>query len=413
MRTLIWKFLVSGIFAIQATIGYGNCAALEDDFELESSSIDPATIATSQIPTSLKLMTVPMGRGFEKEEIFEGVHYFTPEETSAARVFAHKGRLYDADGKLLNTKGNAIFVIDPNGNLFVVPAVFTPLNGRLHHSSLLRGGDVALAGSISVVNGTIVRLDNGSGHYTPTYSMLMQGQRRLREMGVAAPDQVIFIRNSKESIATSINARDFFASGKIIEAEIHEMSPPQAEAILTYAAESGEARFQKSAIKALFGSASVLKELQPEFRMMITRTIMSQNRPDLVLLIAQECHQPSYRQEMSPLIREMIDSNTVANEAKEELAGYFSYHKLTADDLSLASRLLNTVKFKNASKLGYIYGGLSDSFPQSASAHELMNTIHRRWMEISVDPHSEVARVIIEIYSFGKLRQEHRAPWLK
>jgi len=53
-----------------------------------------------------------------------------------------------------------------------------------HHSSFLGGYDVACAGEIEVVNGTLLSVNNNSGHYTPPPVCLVALVDRLRKGGV-------------------------------------------------------------------------------------------------------------------------------------------------------------------------------------------------------------------------------------
>ncbi|RSN40761.1 hypothetical protein DMC64_33895 [Amycolatopsis sp. WAC 04197] len=116
------------------------------------------------------------------------VEYFSPERREEHRVFVRDGRLYWArDGSPLNTPAvtgpfdKSIFAMDPEGNLYVS---LTCVSGRLHHSSLLAGAPVAVAGHIEVVNGRLTKLTRESGHYQPEKEQLATGLDILAEQGV-------------------------------------------------------------------------------------------------------------------------------------------------------------------------------------------------------------------------------------
>jgi hypothetical protein len=80
------------------------------------------------------------------------------------------GKIYDANGRLFDTStastahsggGNAIFVMDANGNTF---ASKTQIVGEFHHSSLAAGQPVAAAGELRVEQGVLKAITDKSGH---------------------------------------------------------------------------------------------------------------------------------------------------------------------------------------------------------------------------------------------------------
>jgi hypothetical protein len=62
-----------------------------------------------------------------------------------------------------------------------IPAGFGRQN-TIHHSSFLAGAPVAAAGEIKVVNGRLVSVSNGSGHYRPPPGYLINFLKALRRM---------------------------------------------------------------------------------------------------------------------------------------------------------------------------------------------------------------------------------------
>ena len=76
------------------------------------------------------------------------VPYLNENQLDECEVFIKNGRLYNHNGKLINTTGaTAIFVMDKNGGVFMKNI---SENGNYHHSSFLRGGNVTSAGHIVI-----------------------------------------------------------------------------------------------------------------------------------------------------------------------------------------------------------------------------------------------------------------------
>jgi len=57
-----------------------------------------------------------------------------------------------------------LFAIAPDGTFYV----HTKVPQKIHHSSMLAGGDVICAGFVSIKDGKLVSIFNSSGHYQPT-----------------------------------------------------------------------------------------------------------------------------------------------------------------------------------------------------------------------------------------------------
>ncbi|HEU4676490.1 MAG TPA: hypothetical protein VFS29_10900, partial [Motilibacteraceae bacterium] len=76
--------------------------------------------------------------------------------------------------------GVEIFVVGVDGDIHLHSHAI----GQYHHSSLLAGGDVAMAGEMRVVKGKIEWLSDKSGHYVPSLDHLLQFLHRLKKDGV-------------------------------------------------------------------------------------------------------------------------------------------------------------------------------------------------------------------------------------
>lgn len=76
--------------------------------------------------------------------------------------------------------GVEIFVVGIDGDIHMTSHAI----GQYHHSSVLDGGDVAMAGEMKVDKGKIVWLSDKSGHYVPSLDHLLQFLHRLKKDGV-------------------------------------------------------------------------------------------------------------------------------------------------------------------------------------------------------------------------------------
>ncbi|KAF0848198.1 hypothetical protein FNL39_102346 [Nocardia caishijiensis] len=127
------------------------------------------------------------------------VAYLNEFERQRLRLYVREGRIYDADGRLFDTRsgttawggaGRAIFVMDEHGNLY---ASNYHERGLFHHSSFLAGANIAAAGELAVVDGELQMVTDSSGHYRPSRGHTMQAINQLRNLGIPlTPGQVRF-----------------------------------------------------------------------------------------------------------------------------------------------------------------------------------------------------------------------------
>ena len=119
-----------------------------------------------------------------------GVVQLSPTELEQHRVFVRDGKLYDVNGKPVDTsgatnhwtgKGQGIFVMDKYGNLYLSNVQEV---GRFHHSSFLDGQPVAAAGEMQVHDGRLVGITDQSGHYKPDPGLLQQAMGQMKRQGV-------------------------------------------------------------------------------------------------------------------------------------------------------------------------------------------------------------------------------------
>lgn len=118
-------------------------------------------------------------RGREPDER-KAISYFdSPEDRMRNRLVMSDGRLLDANGNSLGDR-HLIFVVDRNGNLYATesrPEV-------IHHSSLLGGEPVSMAGELLFRNGKLSEISSQSGHYRPSEAAFNAFLKRLAGTGM-------------------------------------------------------------------------------------------------------------------------------------------------------------------------------------------------------------------------------------
>ncbi len=209
---------------------------------------DPQDLRRNDRPTALKLAAKEMPPEWLADDRAEGVRYFTAEEKEQSRLYVAKGRLYDSEGMLVNLPVGSLFVMDVRGALYALP----PDSGWgiVHHSSFLAGAPVAAAGGIRVRNGIIEKLDNGSGHYAPRKSHLLQVRARLAEQGAELPLNRMFVHGSPKSLADAIDFAAFDKPGAF-GSLIPNYDPEDWPAIVAHMQQNPDERVRASAVGLL------------------------------------------------------------------------------------------------------------------------------------------------------------------
>jgi len=109
---------------------------------------------------------LPIGGDYRREED-RGVRYLSTQEREACHVSMKNGKILTAEGGRFDTGKElyeAIFVLDAKMNLYISKA---SIDGKIHHSSLVAGEPVIMAGTIKVKNGKPYYISDSSGHYRP------------------------------------------------------------------------------------------------------------------------------------------------------------------------------------------------------------------------------------------------------
>jgi hypothetical protein len=160
---------------------------------IAASAASPAKPTREQLlPKTQELyQTKSMSRshqGEDKKIVDHGVliHYMNKEERASARVVIVNGALYTPTGQPVSygTGPDKLnYVMDAAGNFYVFDQTGHP---ELRHSSFFDGLPVACAGDLEVRNGTIVKINSKSGHYSPSRRMFQNVLTELKKDGVAA-----------------------------------------------------------------------------------------------------------------------------------------------------------------------------------------------------------------------------------
>ena len=146
--------------------------------------------------------TVPMKSTYLGEENLDPkseysfrVYYMNDEDRNKCKVSVRNGLLMDHSGNPITTRmeknyrHRTLYVMDSQGQLYILTdQAISKLNltsrDQLRHSSILAGRPVSGAGTLDIVEGRLLYLDNDSGHYAPKESYLIQVQKRLDELGI-------------------------------------------------------------------------------------------------------------------------------------------------------------------------------------------------------------------------------------
>lgn len=112
------------------------------------------------------------------------VRYFTAADRERHLLRVLDGLLVDHKDAPLNAAGSSahqtIFVMTPEGDMILSD------NTQQHcHSSLVSGGPVVAAGTLLILRGRLLGIDNSSGHYRPPAASLGAPLARLASLGVA------------------------------------------------------------------------------------------------------------------------------------------------------------------------------------------------------------------------------------
>jgi hypothetical protein len=136
---------------------------------LAPSPAAPAACATaaSSSPAPPVYPTISMYHRFVDQDDADGVIYFNACQRESVRVTIKDGHVYNHTGAMIHRTrsrhhNQVNYVMDSAGNFYLVNEFKQP---TIRHSSVFAGGPVAGAGNIRIARGTVVFVDDDSGHY--------------------------------------------------------------------------------------------------------------------------------------------------------------------------------------------------------------------------------------------------------
>ncbi|WPY00514.1 hypothetical protein Trichorick_00392 [Candidatus Trichorickettsia mobilis] len=128
------------------------------------------------------------------------------KETSATTIINYLLYKNDDITNLINQE-NLLWVMDKNGKLYTS----TTENG-MHHSYFLKtegyGKPVACGGHMSIKNGKVTMLNDGSGHYTPNSDQLLLAAHFLYKQGVLDENVIVNVGSWDKNNRRSYNLAD-------------------------------------------------------------------------------------------------------------------------------------------------------------------------------------------------------------
>ncbi|WP_051366796.1 WXG100 family type VII secretion target [Hamadaea tsunoensis] len=145
--------------------------------------LDPHYLGETDPATASRLFNRPSNGVWYARTAAEREQFRLYVDSEGKLRSAADGTLFDtADGTSAHSaRPRAVYVMDENGNLY---ASNYHQVGAFHHSSFTGGQPVASAGEITVKEGVVTQMNNGSGHYKPTPSHYYQGRDELLAQGL-------------------------------------------------------------------------------------------------------------------------------------------------------------------------------------------------------------------------------------
>jgi len=133
-------------------------------------------MSTIAIGEECNLLTKRMHAIYRGEELYNNVEYVHHEDLHKYEITIKDNKFYNYKDKLVTTRSGifrfrkdwAIFIQSPDEKIYM--SEFYKAD-TFHHSSFLRGSEVAMAGRIVIEKGKVVEVTRQSGHYHPTKHM--------------------------------------------------------------------------------------------------------------------------------------------------------------------------------------------------------------------------------------------------
>ncbi len=178
---VLLELLLAWMPVIQMVVDEGFIGA---EAEMQAAAHEPVAIPELIGAVGANYEPIGMLERYRGEQ--RSVIYFDDHMRGLCELFVSSdGYLCTADGSRFDSGGNnPIFVMSPQGNIYVHQPTISLRGLRLQHSSFLAGQPVATAGHIQTVRPGVIRfIDNGSGHYEPHHSSLRTLTHELSERG--------------------------------------------------------------------------------------------------------------------------------------------------------------------------------------------------------------------------------------
>lgn len=139
---------------------------INGDDTLDTAKLDQRTVEYDRTPAAQKASTVTISGG---RLLRDPTH-----QTKGAPV--------DTSGGVTHFRGagHEIFVVGPSGDIHMGSHKV----GQYHHSSLLAGSSVVMAGEMKVTDGRVEYVSNKSGHYLPSRYQMTNFLKALQSAGV-------------------------------------------------------------------------------------------------------------------------------------------------------------------------------------------------------------------------------------
>ncbi len=127
-------------------------------------------------------------RNREKSPVF----YYSDERLQSVKVSFKNGRAFYPNGKMITQSFSSEFIMDENGDIYIIEPYLDKPEGWLKHTSLSHGHPVACAGLITFEsNGRISFVHRRSGHYLPSKEFLKQFVDRIESAGIDLSDAFV------------------------------------------------------------------------------------------------------------------------------------------------------------------------------------------------------------------------------
>jgi hypothetical protein len=178
-----------------------------------------------------KYETIQMIGSYREGDVRREVPYIkTTEERNEHRLQVIDGQFFWSDGTRLAHTDNAfqreIFVMDVKGDFYALNPHDQALDKtKVHHSTFLAGGEVAMAGTFTFRQGRLEAVDTESGHYRCPDQMLVQAKLSLEEKGLDV-SAIVFKRPKTGQVDVSNSTLGYDSHIAIFDRKLRNLMEP-------------------------------------------------------------------------------------------------------------------------------------------------------------------------------------------